>query len=50
MSFSAAKVLSSVTQSDALGQTVFSMPQPKKDKPAYAVARDQEGKCGFGCA
>ncbi|SLM64032.1 peptidylprolyl isomerase [Dickeya aquatica] len=43
LSFSAAKVLSSVTQSDALGQTVFSMPQPKKDKPAYAVARDQEG-------
>ncbi|MGM3174977.1 peptidylprolyl isomerase [Dickeya lacustris] len=43
LSFSTAKALSSVAQNDVLGQTVFSMPQPKKDQPAYAVARDVDG-------
>ncbi|UPT56934.1 peptidylprolyl isomerase [Dickeya zeae] len=43
LSFSAAKVISSIGQADALSETVFAMPQPKKDKPSYAVAQDQAG-------
>ncbi|MEI7344966.1 peptidylprolyl isomerase [Dickeya chrysanthemi] len=43
LSFSAAKEMSSMGQTDALAETVFAMAQPKKDKPSYAVAQDQSG-------
>lgn len=43
LSFGQPGTLSSVTQGNAMTESIFALPYPQQDKPSYGVAKDQAG-------